>query len=491
MALGKVIILISFPGGFYKDVIAMVKKVSPFLFLLVVIAASNTACLAQMELCYVESKPEDPPLPNNQVTVNYYFDRTESMRGFTKEGVTTEYGTAIDRMLTVGRVQNYRQDFYKVGQRAIGHIKLDYRALRPRLENPGFYGSWVSNDPDCDEVKWKDASANDLYAISSVRDKIGEIGAIKDGLHFIVTDLYETGGANEVFTLLYQDAFSSGASGAIFAVKSAFNGSIYEISKNANDSVRVNGYSTFFILILGNKDHIKNYSTAFADDLKENGIEFKYTLFLLNDADDGNTVQQPEPKTAGNKSRFEIEDNRYTSLNIRSNKNFIKTWVEDKPTSVDDVEAYVTLTDIGSQYVYKMAAMNAGGQDLPHIEKLTLEYFAGLKTPRGEYSKFDEVKSSDKDKILSPSVIESEGFNYLKLDINNNNLNKGYYRVKFNIIPDWVEILDAPNIPALKESSIAGETVKVLHLRSIYNSILNEYNNTGKSFSKVFYLIKN
>ncbi|GHU61499.1 hypothetical protein FACS189445_3560 [Spirochaetia bacterium] len=61
----------------------MVKRVSPFLFLLVVIAICNTACAPQM-VCYVESKSEDAPLPNNQVTVNYYFDRTESMKGFTK-----------------------------------------------------------------------------------------------------------------------------------------------------------------------------------------------------------------------------------------------------------------------------------------------------------------------------------------------------------------------------------------------------------------------
>ncbi|GHT84175.1 hypothetical protein FACS1894137_06890 [Spirochaetia bacterium] len=444
-------------------------------------------------VCYVESKSEDAPLPNNQVTVNYYFDRTESMKGFTKKGDTTKYGTAIDTMLTVGRTQGYQQVFYKVGQVAIGRIKHEYKALSPKLQDPGFYGNWVrpiQNDPDCDQVE---SNKESEYAINSVRDKINEIGAIKDNLHFIVTDLYETGGANEVFTLLYQDAFSSGASGAIFAVKSAFNGSIYEISKTADNSVRVNGNSTFFILVLGNKDHIKNYSMKFAEDLKDNGVEFNYTFFLLNDPDDGNTVQQPEPKPAGNKKRFELEDNKYTSLNIRSNRNFIKTWVENKPTSVDDVEAYVLLTDIGSQYLYKVKedAMNAGIQALPRIDKVTLEYFPGSKAKkRGELSKFDEVKPSDKDKILTPSVIKNEGFNYFKIDINNKNARKGYYRIKFNIIPDWVEVLNAPDVDTLKKSSIPGETVKVLHLGFIYNSILNEYNNAGKFFSKVFYLIK-
>jgi hypothetical protein len=116
---------------------------------------------------------------------------------------------------------------------------------------------------------------------------------------------------------------------------------------------------------------------------------------------------------------------------------------------------------------------------------MSVQYFNGKKTAPGKVSAF-EIASSGR--VEDALTAKTDGFNYITVKIHNRNLEKGYYRVTFDIIPDWVNELDA-DVAELKASNKRGELVKVLNLKLIYQNILTEFNKAG-GFSEVFYIVK-
>jgi hypothetical protein len=470
----------------------------PVMVMAYLIALPCLSACSRLEICYIEDAEEAaPPLPSSQIQVNYFFDRTESLRGFTRRGVETDYDRALDSLISVGQTLGYEKTaFYEYGENRTDLLAYDKDALLNAIKDPAFYG--LSHSPG--EDGRKTVKLNNGQPFRSVSEYIKDLGGGGNYLNFIITDLYEQRGRYEYFHLAFQNAFAAGDSGAIFAVTSGFQGRIYSISAvDERKFIDVkNGNSTIFIFITGSKEHIKNYSSAFAGQLAKKNIPFNKTLFLLGESGvDG--IAQPEIKTAGNKKRFEAEGNQYVNLNVRRNAALIKTWealaaqsgktgFKPKPA---DAEAYILLTNIGSQYVYKTAAMDAGASALPAVENVSVEYFSGTKTARGEISKFEALTNPAM--FIRTAVLADGGYDYFKLEIDNKSLKKGYYRVKFDIVPDWVEFLDAPDIPALEASAGApggGQTIKVLNVGIIYNNILKEFNRAD-GFSKVIYLVKN
>jgi hypothetical protein len=432
--------------------------------------------------CYIEATDNSVGSASDSVLqINYFFDRTESVGGFTQDGKETAYGRAIDSALTVGQTSGYEPSFYDFGERATCKLETDTVGMQKVIKQTVFYGNYTPN------IARTEVKKNNSQPFSSVTDYIkNEIE--KSSLNIVVTDLYEQEGINQYFHLLFQNAFRNGLSGAMFAVQSEFKGNIHSIS-SSNDSIYdVNGYSTFFILMTGSTGNIQEYCAELSADLQGKKITFNKTLFLLGGGFKGDRLQ-PEYRTAGDDRQFKAATERFSMVNLNPAGQFIKQWMKRGnafvPAAVTSAESYLAVTNIDSQFVYKVPIGSEDDAELG-VQDMAVEYFNGKKTVPGQVSQFELISANGK--IEEAHTTKTGGFNYITLKIHNKQLDKGYYRVKFNVIPDWVNALDA-NVAELKASNRRGELVKVLNLKLIYVNILKEFNKIG-GFSEVFYIVK-
>jgi hypothetical protein len=249
----------------------------------------------------------------------------------------------------------------------------------------------------------------------------------------------------------------------------------------------VNGYSTFFLLITGSKDNIEKYCNSLSEGLASKGITFNKTLFLLGEDCYGGDRMQPGYRTAGNDQQFKAASENFTMVNLNPAGQFIRKWRKRGDAFVPvavKAESYLAVTNIDSQYVHKVPS-GIEGDAKATVHNMSAQYFNGKKTAPGKVSAFEIASSGRVEEALTAKV---GGFSYITIKIHNKNLEKGYYRIQFDIIPDWVNELDA-NVAELKESNKRGELVKVLNLKLIYQNILTEFNKAD-GFSEVFYIVK-
>jgi hypothetical protein len=138
--------------------------------------------------------------------------------------------------------------------------------------------------------------------------------------------------------------------------------------------------------------------------------------------------------------------------------------------------------------VYRIRSQADTASALPVVRDMTVAYFDGSKANPGNVSPFKDVSAAGL--FEQPAVFSSGRDKFISMRIHTKQLQRGYYRVKFNILPSWILDQNARNIAELKESNVKGGRVKVLNLRLIYENIMSEFVKAG-GYSEIFYIVKN
>jgi hypothetical protein len=505
--------------------------------------------------CYVaetprpaEDVPPGPPSPVKQV--RYFFDRTESMQGFTQNdqfkvdaigrmvvpGHVEEstYTKAIESVWTVGGqlwASQAESLYYEFGGLVICEIPFSPVVLN-ELRKPQFYGyNKYSYGPGTNRqvvysVKNSDGEGQPFGSVADyIRDSVYTAPEITQNcLNIVITDLYENNKAHLYFHQLFQDAFERGMSGAIFAVTSSFNGNINDVSGSNNQkNIPVkNGSSTFFIFIVGDTGSVQAYSEGLARDFEIKGMmkgtDFELSLFI-NDA-----LYQGKPylllpsgqEFTRRETVFNSGDYKYKKVNLR--KTTLLSWAErdtppksgeDEERSVkyvlqrSDAEAYLTIGDSGSRYIAALPVEKGDITEFEYSVDVRVEYFDGGKNTRGEPSAFEPyarpvgtIVTAAVD--VAPDELEASvdaevgtDYLYLLIETKNKNLIQGYYKIGYTVrshgkIPAWVYDRSASDIEELEASVAAGGQIKVLHLTTIYGYIKEAFNKIRNANNEVY-----
>jgi hypothetical protein len=455
------------------------------------------AACAKGNLVYVETR-EDSLVTADEVVVNYFFDRTESIRPFTYK-TDTAYSLAMSSLVTVGQ-DLFGSDplsFYDFAGE-LRRISVLPEQIQVDIQKQSFYVP--------DRARFASTESIEVINIDgqpqpffTVAEYIRKNHREQNELNIITTDLYEQSDISQYFHRFYRNAFARGVSGAIFAIKSEFRGPVYNIGAG-NQRLDVDGFSTVFVLITGKNNILREFCDQYSKKLDENRISFNLSLFALNeqpsaaDMSIGNVM-------AGSERGYErrAAEKLNTMINLRRISGAVKTWAasgqsDDAGQSASpvtrsaDVEVYRVMSNAEARYVRRIGGSNE--ENAPQMGQLSLEYFDGGKAVSGKPSAFAPELA---DTVLSADFFQDDGIWYMALKTTNKNLKSGYYRVKYNIVPGWVIDLDAGDgavgFENMRESNRRGERIHVLHLRSIYEAVLEDFNREN-GFSGSFYLVR-
>jgi hypothetical protein len=470
--------------------------------------------------CYiaVEEKGSKPPVPELR-TINFFFDRTNSVSGFVGDVASpTGYNQALDIALVEGEKIVREPGFYEFGEIGIYHILNDTKKMREEVRKREFYagGRYInrvytitsSYNPSRDktrELVRDNEKLKDRHPFSAVLDYITNQENPHETINFVVSDLYEQNGFNESFYRLFSYAFQNGLDGALFAVKSAYNGHISDFTPDPNENpIDVeNGESTVFFFITGPGKALQDYCKALSTQLEAANppVHFDKTIFLQNAGFKASASAADKRLSVNRKAGDEKEFARLGvgfNVNLMSAPNSVKAWQENTPAKEQkkkiyrpvraDAEAYKIANNFKARYVYKTPKWEDYSGSVPEIRDISIVLWPDGKTERGKSS--SPFKTANSANFRTPDAQDDERFNYLPIVINSGNLDRGVYRVRFNIVPDWVNFLNAANVAELRTSVEQKHSpIKVLNLRLIYENILREYTAAGGR-SAEFYLVK-
>jgi hypothetical protein len=492
---------------------SFVKRKALWLFLGYAAAVLLITGCQKMGICYIAQTTEAAPpedVSRQETELHYFFDKTESMKGFTWQGDDSEYVNALDSIWKAG--ENIWPDadalFYEYGE--INISRLPKANVQREAGLPGFYGQ---TNPGNRRV----VRTSGRQPFGTVGDYIKSIDAEKNRLYVVVTDLYEQNKANNVFTLFFRNAFESGMSGAFFAVDSSFQGTIWNISSIDNDmNIWVNGRSTFFILIAGSGKEVAQYSERLANEFNNKKLSFEDVVFMVQNDEKPAPWIPDATRMAQNERRFKSDETKYALVNLRtpkSNKELkLYEWIEDSEVrggyrSIPAAaESYRLMTDIGSRYFAGLPIKNVNLDDFDYSVELSVDYSGGSnsKAAPGELSKFAPARSS----LFTAAVLSEAGipaemkYNrsyplYFLMEIKNKPLDTGCYRIEYSIVPDakvpgWVAGRNVATLAELRNANQPGELIKVLNLKTVYEDIVSLYNSlkTRRIYSWSFYIVK-
>jgi hypothetical protein len=466
------------------------RRKTVFLFA-AVFCLTAVSCGRGLNPCYIAIPAA--AAPNGGVQVNYFFDRTESVGGFVQNNKETEYVAAMYSALDASVTLKYdTQVYYEFGEIVTSILTFETTDdIKKEIIKKSLYGTAPM------QVNRREVKENNGQPFSSIVNYIkNEIG--KDSLNIIITDLYEQYGINQHFRELFQNAFEQDLAGAIFMIKGVFKGSIYSIS-SANESFDgIDGYSSFFILVTGDRSHVKAFSAEFAKQLDQKNLTFNKTLFIL-----GEPVNDGRIKAESTRENDTARFSKMSNVNlIPPDAHFFRRWAKknkkDVGVTVNNIECYIPGPPADAQFVYIIKAQTDRPSTpetpiLSAVKDISAAYFSGGKTPAGKPSPFTNIASAGlfgKSEVYTQTARSGVIYNGISIRINTKQLEHGYYKIMFNIVPDWVIAENAGSVADLRAGNVKGGRVKVLNLRVIYESILDEFAKAGGR-SETFYLVKN
>ena len=455
---------------------------------------------------YIEAPVKKIGVENARL--HFFFDKTESMQGFTAKGDDSSYVQTLPLLWKVGNdaFDTSTARFFDYGESYTNEFKSmeAIRYVKNEVLKNGFYGYGSPLTGGVQE-KVKD---NGGQPFSAIADYIGALNG-PGSAYIVVTDFYEQNRESPFF-LFFRDAFSHGLSGALFAVESAFSGRIHSFSyvNNVERYIQVrDGISTFFICIVGDSDIVYAYSAALAKELSDQKINFHDSVFLVKATQEAKP-HHGDPIMAPDKRRYENKENALRLVNLRQHE--VK--FANKQTSSDRIEAYQILTETGSRWAAGLPLKNINTDNFNYRAESSLNYFDGkkVKTEGNENppSEFEgKANSTDASaKLMYISNIEKKSLPedadssplYISIETKNHEMKKGWYKIKYDIVaeaikrPGWILDLNAENIGTLEQSArVIGGRVKVLELANMYEKITDAYNRQARViYSDSIYLVK-
>jgi hypothetical protein len=461
---------------------------------------------------YIEAPVKEPDL--GTVRLHLFFDKTESMRGFTAKGDDSQYVQTLPLLWQIGLNAFAASEarFFDYGEQLTNEFTGTPEEVRDRVRKrvlkPEFYPGNTQTGDDGRVKIWE----NNRLPFSGIAKFIWKLDDEYDkkpgSIYIVVTDLYEQN-MERPFSKFFSDAFTRGLSGALFAVESTFSGVINSVSYVNNDTVNIpvrDGISTFFICIVGDSDIVYAYSAELSKELSNKKINFHDAVFVVN-APQEVKPHHGEPIMATNARNYGKSENALRLLNLRSQAVYIIN-----QTSTDRIESYQVLTDVGSRWAAGLPLKNINTDNFKYKAESSLYYFNGEKAktegnkpvPSPFVGKANSTIASAK--VVNNSNIDNGSIQengeifpvYILIETDNEAMEKGWYRIKYDIVPeaiqrpDWVSGLNAENVGTLQESaSVAGGRVKVLELANVYEKIADAYNKQTRSiFSDEIYLVK-
>jgi hypothetical protein len=433
----------------------------------------------------------------------YFFDRTLSMQGFVAEDHTA-YSTLIPQLWNVAEsTKLWSQSaagasFYEFGEGDIRRLSRQF--VRDTIRSRSFYGQGPHNG--------QIVQSNNGRQVFETVAKYIAAQPPEDSLFIAVTDLYEQNREDNCFSILFSDAFKRGLSGALIAVESRFNGTIENISINSTQRVKVDGTSTFFILIVGQQDVLKKYCEAFFQTVEFSQVKSEYALFLIgNDSFPAEIPWTPAIKKANSEKTFErIGYNN--NVNLKPDISRLFTWNGDTATQADPLKV-VSFRLLGrnkSQYIGGISVDYADFKNFAFETLYTVGYSNGERVEQGAFTAFDMLDDREKTNFTvsvvdGNQVSEMDTRRYplaVAVAAKNGSLDKGCYQIRYEIfqkaiVPRWVTERSAGNLGELEESNQADSPVKILRLESIYRYIAEAYNyrsEWGRIYADTLYLEK-
>jgi len=472
----------------------VMKKTSVWGLAICVFFCLATSC-GRVGPCSIEAPEKIPGIQTAQL--HFFFDKTLSMQGFTAKGDDSHYVQTMSLLWQVGnnvfaastnRFFDYSIDFTNefIGPDAENYVKREI-LLRNFYNHP--YPRVYRNQVH-------PTGGQPFSGVAEYIKTLNEPGSV----YIVITDFYEQNRENPFFPF-FRDAFSRGLSGALFAIESAFSGTIesFSLVDNQNKNIRVrDGISTFFICIIGDNDVVYAYSAELAKELNAKKINFHNAVFLLK-APQEISIYHSDPVMASNARRYNREDNALKRVNLRLQE---ITVINQNTSPYRNPESYQVLTKIGSRWTAGLALKNINQENFVYTTEFLLSYFDGKRVKKESDvpapSPFEGRANST---IVSTKVHVSNAADYpvyLVVETNNRIMDKGWYKVSCVIIPeairepDWVKGLNAESISVLEQSAdTAGGRVKVLELVNVYEKIADAYNAVTKAvYSDELYLLK-
>ncbi|GMO17289.1 MAG: hypothetical protein Pg6A_03620 [Termitinemataceae bacterium] len=448
-----------------------------------------------------------------EAQIHFFFDRTESMRGFTVTGDNSEYVAALPALWSAADVfTKMDAHFYEYGETYISKFKNAEYIKRAALR-PSFYGGNAVTNDDV-RTKVKDVTSGQPFtSVAAYTKKLEKPG----DLFVIVTDLYEQN-RDDPFSRFYRDAFARGLSGAFFAVESSFSGTIHSVSRVHTDETKIpvrNGKSTFFICIAGDSGVVSPYCAALAKELVAQKLSFDSTVFIVTPAGEEGTISGKEPlffagePALGGPRFFGQSENTIKRVNILPQQ---ITVLGETKTSY---QAYQIRND-NSRWAagLPIPPANANPKSFVYKPELIFSFSEGSSGKRSEQNAPTQFSGISGQVNISAKVThiaeipETAGWDakyplYLVIETKNHNLSQGWHKIEYEVIPeaipvpDWISALNADNISALEESAYAngagsGARVKTLQLANVYEKIAEAYNKTKPRsiYKDELYLVK-
>jgi hypothetical protein len=448
--------------------------------------------------CYVEAPPGEAL--TETARFYYFFDKTDSMRGFTEKGDESHYVQTLPLLWQAANAGFAASSarFFEYGTRYTNEYRSpeSIAYVKNELLRPRFYGDSAATGG----IRVRENGGQPFSAVADYIGTLNEPGSA----YIVVTDLYEQNRENPFF-LFFRDAFSRGLSGAFFAVESSFTGNVHSVSRvNEGKSVPVrDSIATFFLCIVGDSNIVYSYSAALAKEF-EDKINFNSAVFLADSVQDP-ALYHGESVMAGSARRFDRKENAFRQVNLRPEEIFIINQSSSPPYAP---ESYQLLTKTGSRWTAGLALKNINPLSFKYKTEFSLSYFDGKTTGSQEPSRFiGKSNSTDVDaRIFHISEIDEDGLAsvnsdyplYLKIETKNRIMEKGWYKISYRIVPEaipepeWISALNARDINELEESARErGGHIKVLHLADVYEKIAGTYNARPRnSYSNELYLLK-
>lgn len=432
----------------------------------------------------------EKPLPPE--TVRYFFDRTESMKGFVAAGAEAGYGKALKALWSV-KPEGAAEEFYEYGESGIAKYETGAaNRVKGKVLRSEFYGHdshfWALSNLKSDGERKKVAEKKDggpLYGVFNF------LGALEPAaLYIIVTDLYEQQnyGAHPLQSV-FSGAFGAGLAGALFTAESSFKGVINTVSStDETASIPVpNGTASFFICIIGENSAVSDFSAALAKELKAHAVVYHNAVFLTNPV--GNIKPRVSNPRPGNAREFSSAEYALVSMNIDREKTH--------------PQAYRLLKFDASRWAAGLALPNINFDSFSYKPNPSFFYDDGKREKKNEgaASVWQSIEPGPIS-VKTPRGSAKSNALYIVVETANDDLSAGHYRVSYDIIPDaktapnWVKNLNAPDVSSLRESiasgAASGEGIKVLELSNVYRTIAEAYNKISqrKIYKDSLYLTK-